>query len=252
MNEYKANKINIGGVGISNLNFSELIQLFLESIKQKQKIRVCVTPVNCIVWANQNQDLLSIYNSADFTLCDGVPIIWASKLLGNKIKARITGLDLLPKFIYASYEKNYSMFFLGAKEGVATQLKEKYESLYPGIKIVGCYSPPMADHFSDEENQKMIEMINAVKPNVLWVSLTAPKQDFWIANHLNKLDVNIAIGVGGAFEVAAGLINRAPYWMQKYGFEWLFRFLNEPRRLFHRYFIEAPHFFPIILKQKFK
>jgi N-acetylglucosaminyldiphosphoundecaprenol N-acetyl-beta-D-mannosaminyltransferase len=110
----------------------------------------------------------------------------------------------------------------------------------------------MADTFSDAENQKMIDLINNVKPNILWVSLTAPKQDFWIAAHLDQLDVNIAIGIGGAFEVAAGLIQRAPVWMQKAGLEWLFRFLKEPKRLFNRYFREAPLFFPIIIKQKMK
>jgi len=135
---------------------------------------------------------------------------------------------------------------------VAQSLKTKCETVYPGIKIVGVYTPPMADEFSIAENQKIMEMINAVKPNILWVSLTAPKQDFWIAAHIAKLDVNIAIGVGGAFEVSAGLIQRAPVWMQKAGLEWLYRFLKEPKRLFRRYFIEAPLFFPIILKQKMK
>lgn len=252
MNESKAQKVNIGGVGISNLYFSDLLQILSKSIDNKEKLRVCVTPVNCIVWANRNTALLDIYNSAELTLCDGVPIIWASQFLGNKIHERITGLDLLPKFIEAAYKNNHTLFFLGAKEGVAQFLKTKCETLYPGIKIVGTYTPPMADTFSDAENQKMVDLINAVKPNILWVSLTAPKQDFWIAAHLDQLDVNIAIGIGGAFEVTAGLIERAPIWMQKAGLEWLFRFLKEPKRLFNRYFMEAPLFFPIILKQKMK
>ena len=121
---------------------------------------------------------------------------------------------------------------------------------YPELKIAGYYSPPFADKFSVEENEKIISMINSVKPNVLWVSLTAPKQDIWIYEHFDKLDVNIAIGVGGAFEVTAGIINRAPLWMQKYGLEWFFRFLQEPKRLFGRYFLEAPQFFPLVLLQK--
>lgn len=252
MNETKAQKINIGGVGISNITFSDLLQLLSKSIDDKEKLRVCVTPVNCIVWANQNKQLKDIYNTAHLTLCDGVPLIWASKFLGNKIHERITGLDLLPKFIETAYQNNHTMFFLGAKEGVAQLLKTKCETLYPGIKIVGTYTPPMADTFTDTENQKMIDLINAVQPNILWVSLTAPKQDFWIAAHLNQLNVNIAIGIGGAFEVTAGLIQRAPVWMQKAGLEWLYRFLKEPKRLFQRYFIEAPLIFPIILKQKMK
>ncbi len=131
-------------------------------------------------------------------------------------------------------------------------LQQEFEKKYPNIKIVGNYSPPFAERFSDEENAKMIGMINKARPNVLWVSLTAPKQDFWIHEHFDKLDVNIAIGVGGAFEVAAGLIKRAPNWMQKSGMEWFYRFINEPKRLFRRYFIEAPEIFKYVVKQKLK
>jgi N-acetylglucosaminyldiphosphoundecaprenol N-acetyl-beta-D-mannosaminyltransferase len=141
-------------------------------------------------------------------------------------------------------------FLLGAKEGVAQSLKEYFEKQYPQIKIGNVYSPPFAEKFSDYENQKMIQLINEYKPHILWVSLTAPKQDYWIYENFDKLNVNIAIGVGGAFEVSAGLIQRAPLWMQKNGLEWLYRFIKEPKRMFRRYFIEAPKFFPLIIKQK--
>ncbi len=144
------------------------------------------------------------------------------------------------------------MFLLGAKDGVGEQLKAHFESLYPDINIVGVYSPPFAEKFTDEENDRMISMINAVKPNVLWVSLTAPKQDYWIHENLPKLNVNVAIGVGGAFEVTAGIISRAPRILQRAGLEWFYRFINEPRRLFRRYMVEAPRFFPLILRQKLK
>jgi N-acetylglucosaminyldiphosphoundecaprenol N-acetyl-beta-D-mannosaminyltransferase len=105
--------------------------------------------------------------------------------------------------------------------------------------------------FSTAENEEMIEAINAVKPDILLVSLTAPKQDIWIAENLAKLDTHLAIGIGGAFEVAAGMIQRAPLWMQKSGLEWFYRFLQEPKRMFKRYFVEAPVFIPLIIQQKF-
>jgi N-acetylglucosaminyldiphosphoundecaprenol N-acetyl-beta-D-mannosaminyltransferase len=244
-------KISIAGVGISNLTFKEAIATLNAVIDKGEKIRACVTPVNCIVWAQNDVELKNLYNSADITFCDGVPLIWMSKFLGTPITERITGLDLLPQYVAECAKKGYTMFLLGAKDGVGEALKQKFETEYPDIKIVGVYSPPFATKFSDGENKKMIDMINAVKPNVLWVSLTAPKQDFWIYEHLDKLDVNIAIGVGGAFEVSAGLIKRAPSWMQRYGLEWLFRFFNEPKRLFKRYFVEAPKIFPYVINQKF-
>lgn len=183
-------------------------------------------------------------------LADGVPVVWASKLLGCPIAGRVTGLDLLPEFAKTAEEKGFTFFFLGAKDDVGAKLAEKLKEKHANLKIAGIYSPPFAEKFSEAEDSKIIEIINEAKPNVLWVSLTAPKQDYWIFRNFDRLDVNIAIGVGGAFEVTAGLIKRAPIWMQKYGLEWFYRFLQEPKRLFRRYFIEAPIFLPLVLLQR--
>ncbi len=246
----KYDKKIIAKTGISNISLKETITYFSDIITLNEKIRVCVTPVNCVLWANKNEYLNKIYNTADLTLCDGVPLLWAANFLNTPLKGRVTGLDLLPEFIAFAANRNIKMFFLGAKEGVAQVLKNHSENKYPNIQIGPVYSPPFADKFSDEENNKMIQLINEYKPNILWVSLTAPKQDYWIYEHFEKLNVNIVIGVGGAFEVTAGLITRAPRWMQHAGLEWLHRFFSEPKRMFKRYFIEAPAFVPIIIKQK--
>lgn len=243
-------KVNILSVDISTLDLNETMEKFKECISEGGKMRVCVTPVNCVLWAYDNETLRNLYNSSSMNLPDGVPIIWASKLLGKKIKGRVTGLDLLPEFSKMGDDEGYNFFFLGAKDGVAKKLSEHLKSKYKNLEVSGYYSPPFAHRFSDEENLKIISLINRAKPNVLWVSLTAPKQDYWIFENFDKLNVNIAIGVGGAFEVTAGLIKRAPLWMQKSGLEWLYRFLQEPQRLFRRYFIEAPRFVPLIFLQK--
>lgn len=250
MSELHNDHISILSVNISKKNITETMDLLCTWINSGEKKRVCVTPVNCVLWARNNEKLNALYNTSDLNLADGVPLIWASKLLGNKIRGRVTGLDLLPQFSEIAAKKKYTFFFLGAKDGVAEALAKKLKHDHPDLNIVGYYSPPFAERFSDEENKKMIDMINAAKPNVLWVSLTAPKQDYWIHEHLKELNVNIAIGVGGAFEVSAGLIKRAPSWMQKNGLEWLFRFLQEPKRLFKRYFVEAPVFIPLIFLQR--
>ncbi|GAC1400766.1 MAG: hypothetical protein NVSMB63_20100 [Sediminibacterium sp.] len=249
MNHQTAPKINIAGTGISNVSLTDTMAIFDPWIQAGEKKRVCVTPVNCVVWASKNEALKEIYNTADLTLCDGVPLIWASRLLGNRLKGRVTGLDLLPQYMEQAYKKNHSLFFLGAKEGVAELLKNKYEQQYPGIRIAGIYSPPFAERFSEEENNKIIRLVNQAKPDILWVSLTAPKQDHWIHEHLHELHVHVAIGVGGAFEVAAHTIRRAPAFMQRNGLEWLYRFSKEPQRLFRRYWIEAPLFIPLVIKQ---
>lgn len=245
-------KITILNVNIDKKNLLESIDSFSEIINKRDKARVCVTPVNCVLWARKNVELNELYNSADICTADGVPLIWASKLLGNPIRGRVTGLDLLPEFSKTAAENNFTFFFLGAAEGVAERLKEKLKKENPGLNVVGTYSPPYAKTFSDEENQKMITMINKVKPNVLWVSLTAPKQDYWIHEHFDRLDVNIAIGVGAAFDVVVGDIQRSPEWMQKYGLEWFYRLIKEPKRLYRRYLIEAPQFIPLVLIQAFR
>ena len=254
MNESVAPKINITGTGISNVTLGETMDLFDAWIKNGDKKRVCVTPVNCLVWASNDPSLKDLYNSADLTLCDGVPLIWASKLLAkNKneiLRGRVTGLDLLPQYIARCAAQGHTQFFLGAKPGIGDLLKTKSEEQFPGIQIKGVYSPPFAEEFEREENEKMIALINAAAPDILWVSLTAPKQDRWIAQHFDRLNVKIAIGIGGAFEVAAGSIERAPAWMQKNGLEWFYRFYKEPKRLFKRYVIEAPQFIPLLLHQK--
>lgn len=253
MNETEIPKIDIIGTGISNVTIKETISLFSEWIESKGKKRICVTPVNCLVWAGKDSQLQHIYNSADLTLCDGVPLIWASRFLGNGVlKGRVTGLDLLPAFTETCYQKNYSMFFLGGSETTLQKVCRSLEEQYPGIRIAGSYSPPYAAAFSAEENQKILRLIEEAKPDILWVSLTAPKQDFWIYEHFAQLHTNIAIGIGGALDVMSGNISRAPLFMQKNGLEWLYRLYKEPRRLFRRYLIEAPAFIPALIKQKWK
>jgi N-acetylglucosaminyldiphosphoundecaprenol N-acetyl-beta-D-mannosaminyltransferase len=242
--------VNILSVNISTLNLEQTILAFKEWIRLGDKVRICVTPVNCVLWAYQDRNLANLYNSSSMNLADGVPLIWASKLLKMPIRGRVTGLDLLPEFSRVGNEEGYKFFFLGAKAGVAEHLAKRLSSSFPNLKIVGQYSPPFAESFSNEENAKMISMINEAAPNVLWVSLTAPKQDYWIHQHFENINANIMIGVGGAFEVTSGLIKRAPIWMQRSGLEWFFRFSQEPKRLFRRYFIEAPKFIPLVLLQK--
>ena len=245
-------KVNILGIQVSSITLETLLNEFKDAIQSNSKASVCITPVNSILAANKNAVVKNIYNNATYTLCDGVPVLWASKFLRTPIAERITGLDLLPSLLALCSENNFSLFFLGASPGVGLSLKAKAEELYPGIHISGVYSPPFANKYEQAENDKMIGLINKGKPDFVLVSLTAPKQDIWIAENLHKLNTKIAIGIGGAFEVTAGLIPSAPLWMQVNGLEWLYRFYKEPNRMFKRYFIEAPVFIPLILLQKLK
>jgi N-acetylglucosaminyldiphosphoundecaprenol N-acetyl-beta-D-mannosaminyltransferase len=246
-----ANKINILGVHFSNLNEPELITLLDDRITKAEKTQVCFVPTNSILAARKSQFVMDVYNSADVVMCDGVPVQWASRFLGTPLKQRLTGFDFFPHFIQHCAQKNYSVYFLGAKEGVAKQLAAIYQSRYPGIRVAGFYTPPFAASFSELQNAQMLSAINAVNPDVVFVSLTAPKQDIWIHQQLKQLNIRLAIGVGAAFDSEAGSLKRAPKLIQKLGLEWFYRFLQEPGRMFRRYFIEAPLFIPLVLLQFF-
>lgn len=244
-----SDKVRILETNVSRYDLSETIQEMSSAIEERRKIRVAVTPVNCLLWARENSELNTIYNSADIVTADGIPVVWASRILSSPVRGRVTGLDLLPAFSEVSARKKYSFFFLGAAEGVAEKLARMLKKRNPGLIIAGTWSPPYREQFTEEENRVMIEKINHSGADVLWVSLTAPKQDFWIARNIDKLNVAVAIGVGAAFDVVAGNITRAPHWMQNSGLEWFYRLLKEPGRLWRRYLVEAPQFIPLILKQ---
>jgi N-acetylglucosaminyldiphosphoundecaprenol N-acetyl-beta-D-mannosaminyltransferase len=243
------NKLNIAGVDFSNLNVDELTAQVNEYIGRQDKVQVCFVPTNSVMAAHHNDEVKSVYNKAALVICDGVPIRWASLFLGIPLKERITGFDFFPMFIEECIKKQYSVFFMGAAPGVVESLVEHYALVSPGLKISGYYCPPMATRFSNDENEKMIAMINNSKADVLFVSLTAPKQDIWIQEHLHQLNIKVAMGVGAAFNSVIGNIKRAPKWVQQAGLEWFYRFLQEPGRLFKRYFVEAPPFIPLVVKQ---
>lgn len=248
----KKDSVNILEVGVSRDDLQQTMDKMALAIEKGDKLRIVVTPVNCILWAKKDPKLREIYNSADIATADGVPLVWASKWLGEPIRGRVTGLDLLPEFSKIACKRGFRYFFLGAGPGVAEKLADELTTRNPGLHVAGSYSPPFAEEFTEDENQKMINMINQSGADVLWVSLTAPKQDFWIAEHFDKLQVHVAIGVGAAFDVVSGNIKRAPLWMQKNGLEWFYRLLMEPGRLAKRYLIEAPRFIPLVVIQKFR
>lgn len=236
----------------SNLHEQELKDLLDTRMVSGHKTQVCFVPTNSILAARKNKHVMDVFNSADIVMCDGVPVKWAAGFLGTPLKERLTGFDFFPHYVRYCVEKKYSVYFLGAKDGVAHQLADKYQLLYPSIRIAGFSTPPFAAVFSKEQNDAICADINTTNPDVLFVSLTAPKQDIWIHAHLNKINVKLALGVGAAFDSEAGSLKRAPILMQQMGLEWLYRFIQEPRRMFRRYFIDAPLFIPLIFWQKIR
>jgi N-acetylglucosaminyldiphosphoundecaprenol N-acetyl-beta-D-mannosaminyltransferase len=247
-----ADKVDILGSEISRVDLDMAIKKIEGFISDARKHFVVLPAVHTVLLARKDSELRQAHNSADLAPADGVPLIWASKLLGKPIQGRVTGLDLLPRFCEIAAKKGYTFFLMGAGPGVAQKLASVLMSQYPGLKIAGTYTPPFCDEFSTQENDRIISEVNTKKPDLLWVSLTSPKQQKWVFRNIENLNVKVAIAIGGAFDVCCGNVKRAPVWMRNNGLEWFYRFLQEPRRLFKRYFVDALPFFPLILLQRSK
>jgi len=214
------------------------------------KVFVCANPHSLVEAKNDPLFQQAIHN-ADLVTPDGAGIIIASKVLGGAIRKRVTGSDI---FWGLSAELNRtggrSYFFLGSSEETLAAIKDKMAVEYPNIRFAGSYSPPYKPKFSAEESRQMVAAVNAARPDVLWVGMTAPKQEKWIDLHRDQLDVKFIGAVGAVFDFYVGNVKRSHPFFQKIGLEWLPRFLQEPRRLFKRNFVSSPLFLWEVLKQK--
>lgn len=192
-------------------------------------------------------------HQADFLTADGIGVVYASKILGGQIRQRVTGMDVFRGVTSAMNEKgSLSCFFLGSSEETLAKIVEKMAEEYPEVTVAGTYSPPFKPEFSADDNEKMIQAVNDSSADVLWVGLTAPKQEKWLRDHQSELRVNFAGPIGAAFDFFVGNINRVgPFW-QKMGFEWLPRLIQEPRRLWKRSLVSAPKFFLRTFRYRFK
>lgn len=247
-------KINICGLDFANITLKEGIELIKERLKNRE-----IKKSDFIIVANQDiinkKRFISTLNDENLNKAylitpDGYSIIYAARILGYKLKERVAGPDLMEGVIELSAEKGYSNFFLGAKEGVADKMVDNFKKKYPDLKIAGIYSPPFCEKFSEMENNKIILMINNSNCDILWVSFGCPKQETWIIENINKLKVPLVIGIGAAFDFYANTLKRAPKFIQKLRLEWFYRFLQEPKRLFKRYFIGGFQFLNLVLKHK--
>lgn len=238
-------RIEIMGCQIDNLSMEETLQkieTFIQSGKAHQHV---VINVDKIVKANKDHELRRIINECALINVDGMPVVWASRLLGKPLKERVAGVDLFEALMQRSAEKAWRIYFLGATEEVVSTVKRCYERKYPAISIVGYRN----GYWSDEQEADVVEHIKIAQADLLFVAISSPKKEQFLSRYQVDMKIPFAMGVGGTFDVAAGKIKRAPVWMQKSGFEWFYRFLQEPRRMFKRYFIDDIGFFWLLLKE---
>lgn len=223
---------------IDNLTMSETLNE-IDKLIQKKICSYVVTPnVDHIVRLEKDEELQKVYKNASLILTDGKPLIWISKWYKTPIKEKISGSDLFPKVCELAANKNYTMYLLGAAEGVADTAAKNLMKKYPGLNVVGTYFPPFGFEKNEQEMIKIKTQIQEVHPDILIVGLGCPKQEKFMYYHCKELGVPISFGLGASIDFEAGNIKRAPKWMSNHGLEWLYRFSKEPKRLFKRYFVD--------------
>jgi N-acetylglucosaminyldiphosphoundecaprenol N-acetyl-beta-D-mannosaminyltransferase len=239
-------RANILGVGVSAINMEQALETIDAWIKKREQRYVCVTGVHGIMESQRDATLKQIHNQAGLVTPDGMPLVWLSQLKGCSWVERVYGPDLMLALCEQSLIKGYHHYFYGGGEGVAKKLAARLKERFPGLQIAGGSSPPFRA-LTREEDEEAIQLINKAQPDIVWIGLSTPKQEYWMYEHCGRVHAPVMIGVGAAFDFHAGIKKQAPRWMQRSGLEWSFRLLNEPRRLWRRYLVNNPLFLWMLL-----
>ncbi len=216
-------------------------------IREKQRKYICVVNAHSLAEAYWHAEVRKTLQEASLCLPDGMPVVWAGKVLGYRQTQRIYGPDLFLYFCQQAAESGYRIFLYGTTNKTLSVLKKNLREKFPHLHIVGSYAPPFRN-LSGKEEKNTQSIINRAKPHIVWVGLSTPKQDLWMRLNLPYLHANVLIGVGAAFDFVAGSVRQAPKWMQHWGLEWLFRLLQEPKRLWRRYLINNAVFLFLTVK----
>ncbi len=239
-------RVDVLGVHVSAANIPLAVKRIGEFIRSRQQTHVCITSVHGIVESMKDPALREIHNTSGLTSTDGMPLVWSARYAGHDAE-RVYGPDLTLALCERAAAEGWTSYFYGAAPGVADELAKNLAEWFPGFKTVGTMSPPFRP-LTDDEVIEIDAEINAAKPDIVWVGLSTPKQERWMAAHRDALDAPVLIGVGAAFDFHAGNLRQAPDRLQKMGLEWLFRLAVEPKRLWRRYLVQYPPFVWNILR----
>lgn len=238
-------RMTVMGCEVDNLNMEETLQRIEEFIHDGSPHQHVVINADKVVKAHRDPELRRIINECALINADGMPVVWASRLLGKPLKERVAGVDLFDALMRRAAEKGWRVYLLGAREEVVSGVKSLYEKRYPSLVFAGYRN----GYWKPEEEASVAAAIGEARPDLLFVAISSPKKEQFLGRYQAEMKVPFAMGVGGTFDVAVGKVKRAPVWMQKSGFEWFYRFLQEPRRMFHRYFVEDMYFFWMLAKE---
>ena len=230
------------GVPVSVIDYEGTMEVMDGLVAGRERGYVCVAPVHAVMEARDDPEMLAALRGATLVVPDGMPVVWAANLLGERLPDRVYGPELMLRYSDRCARVGHRVWLYGGRDqGSLVQLALSMRRRHPGIKVVGGYSPPFRPLTAEEEDKVAAE-INAARPDVLWVGIGVPKQEKWMAHMRERLDVPVMCGVGAAFDFHAGRVSMAPRWMQERGLEWVYRTAQEPRRLLPRYLYTNPRF----------
>jgi N-acetylglucosaminyldiphosphoundecaprenol N-acetyl-beta-D-mannosaminyltransferase len=235
-------RLDVLGCNVDNLTMEEtlaVVEGFIASGRPHQHV---VVNVDKIVKARDDAQLREIINRCDLVNADGMPVVWASRMLGTPLKERVAGIDLFEALMVRAAERGWRVFLLGAREEVVAKVRSIYETRHPELVIAGHRN----GYWRPGEEEAVAEQVRAARADLLFVAISSPMKERFLGRWQAHMRVPFAMGVGGSFDVAAGLVKRAPRWMQRTGLEWFYRFLQEPRRMFRRYFVDDMAFFGML------
>lgn len=242
-------EIKLFNTKINNLSMSETISLVEQAIKTNSQLHHTVVNAAKLVAAQKDLELRKSINGSDIVNADGLAVVWAANFLGSNLKERVAGIDLMENLVLLAHKQHYKIYLFGATEEVVSQLVQIYTQKYGTALIAGFRN----GYFTPEQEESVVQEISASKANLLFVAMSSPKKEIFLHRYKTQLqDINFIMGVGGSFDVFAGKTKRAPLWMQKLGFEWFFRFLQEPQRMWKRYLVGNTKFILLVLKEKFQ
>jgi len=234
-------QVNILGVSVTATNLSEATAQVMQWISAKKQAYVCVTGVHGIMESQRQPDLKAVHNAAGMVTPDGMPLVYIGRAAGHPSCGRVYGPDLMLEVCRESLVQGYRHFFYGTTPETLRLLTSRLADRFPGLQIAGTYSPPFRA-LTEPERIDVIGQINRASADIVWVGLSTPKQERWMAQNRSDLTAPVLIGVGAAFDFHAGTVRQAPRWMQPLCLEWLFRLVVEPRRLWKRYLVNNPQF----------
>jgi len=244
-------RASICGVKIDRHSFDEVVEAITNYAVSGDVPEYVVTPnAQHVLTFQKDAYFRDIYHKAFLVVPDGVPLLWAAKLLKTPLNGRVNGTDLFEQLCAIAADKDLKVFLLGGRPRAADKAAQVLQSRHPTLNIAGTYCPPYGFEADAEELAKINRIIKIAAPHILFVGLGAPKQEYWIYANYKEVGVPISIGIGVSFELVSGMVTRAPVWMQKIGLEWFFRLMMEPRRLWQRYLIGNALFVWLVLKQR--